>query len=373
MNKRDSNFELLRIIAIIMVIAIHTVSQMIIIAFPEKLTWKFCAAIFSLTHTAVPVFILLTGYFSYKSHSPIKSRVKKLVYPFLTYFIVFFIFALFYRPGDMPLKTIVFTQLFSITSNSLSFYFGQMYYLYTLLFVVILSPFINKLIENLEQKAHKNLIIVLVVFLFGIPTINTLFDYNIVYPFVSSNIKLMLPSFISYYVIGAYFAKYDIKVSKVVSLSTFILSTVLIYVLTYFWSVYHPLANVLQRLGIILPSTVAKLHESNGFTKNFMNYDSLLILISACGLFLFFKELKIKHSKIINYIASLTFGVYINHLFVRNIITENFIKIDGVYGMQYIYSALIIMLLTVVFSIIIEVLRNSIVKIIYNKLSKSKN
>ncbi|MCK5130087.1 MAG: hypothetical protein KAQ68_09550, partial [Clostridiales bacterium] len=74
-----------------------------------------------------------------------------------------------------------------------------------------------------------------------------------------------------------------------------------------------------------------------------------------------FKALKVKYSKIINYLASLTFGVYINHLFVRNFLVKYLPSIDGIYGVSYIRNSALLLLLTVIFSFIIEALRRLLV------------
>ncbi|MCK5130468.1 MAG: acyltransferase family protein, partial [Clostridiales bacterium] len=293
MIKRESKFELLRIIAIIMVLAIHTVAGMIQVAFPEKLTWKYCAIIYSISHTAVPIFIMLTGFFSYKSTTRVILKTKRLVVPYIAYFVLFLAYTMIFPPKGILLRDVFISQVFSFGTTNSSFYFGQMYYLYILLAVIILSPYINTLIENINKKSHRNLIIALVVLLFAIPTINAIFDVEVLFVFASSELKLLLPIFITYYIIGAYFSKYDVVIKKRVSLLIFLVGSILVYALSYFWSVYHPLAEFMIRLGIMEPYVLAKLNEGGGFSKQFMNYDSLLILFSSCGLLLFFKALKV--------------------------------------------------------------------------------
>ncbi len=363
MKQRESNFELLRIIAIIMVISIHTVASMILVAFPEKLTWKYCAVIYSISHTAVPIFIMLTGFFSYKSKSNLKPRIKKLVIPYLTYFFIFLIYLLIYLPENLSIRSLLSIQFFSLTTGKSPNYFGQMWYFYLLFAVILLSRFINILIDNLDRKMHKKLIIILISFFFAIPTMNAVFDIQVLFAFAMSDLKLLLLVFITYYIIGAYFNKYDIKIKKAVSMSIFIWGTVLVYMLSYIWSVYHPGAELMYMIGgenVISSEKIIQLHEGGGFTKSFMNYDSIFILFSSSGLLLFFKELKVRRSKIINYLASLTFGVYINHIFVRDFLIKYLPSIDGVYGNAYMQNSALLILLTVIISFAFETLRKLI-------------
>ena len=52
------------------------------------------------------------------------------------------------------------------------------------------------------------------------------------------------------------------------------------------------------------------------FNELFFNYDSLTVLISAIGLFLFCKNIQIKAPKVkrgITFIGSLTFKIYLVH------------------------------------------------------------
>ena len=104
----------------------------------------------------------------------------------------------------------------------------------------------------------------------------------------------------------------------------------------------------------------------------FINYNSALILISACGLFLLFK-LKIETSKIINYLASLTFGVYINHIFVRDLLYKYLLPpSEGVYGFSYVKVTLASIVLTFVFAIVMEAARKTLSKLLFSTLKKHK-
>ena len=104
-----------------------------------------------------------------------------------------------------------------------------------------------------------------------------------------------------------------------------------------------------------------------------MNYNSAFILLSSCGLILFFKELKVGTSKIINYLASLTFGVYINHLFVRDLLYKYLLpSSEGVYGNEYIKITLASIFLTFIFAMLLEAARKTLSKLIFTNLKKHK-
>ena len=229
MKQRQSNFELLRIVAIFIIIAVHVVESMIYIAFPEKMTWKYCAAVFSVSRSAVPVFVMLTGYFMYNSQKKVMPRIKRLALPYLFYVGLFTLYLLIFMPEGKNVLDIIGHQIVAVGSTRSEYFLGHMWYLYILVAVIIIAPYINILIDRLDRKMHFRLLLILSVLFFGIPTLNALLDINLIYEYSSDELRQLLFVFITYYFIGAYFSKYDVTVKKRKSVSLFIGATIMVF------------------------------------------------------------------------------------------------------------------------------------------------
>lgn len=372
--KRKSNFELLRILAILFVIIIHTVSPMLKIGYPEKLTWKYSAFLTSFSYTAVPIFVLLTGYF-YDTKTKYTSRLKKIYIPFLFYFVFFTAFLLITRQDGNSVTSIIGKQTLFILSSSSGYFSGQMWYLYLLFAVIVFSPFLNIVINRADQKMHRRLIIILSVFFFVLPTINAFFDYRIVYTYSSTTIRQMLPVFITYYFIGAYISKYDISIKKSKAAWAFAASTILIFAFSLYWSIYHPIAYLINKFTgefLVTPDHLEWIHQGNGYADQFSNYSSVFILVSAVSLLMLFKSLKVRYSKAINYIASLTLGIYLNHIFIRSVLSQYMPSVKDVYGAKYIAISSAMIVLTFCGAVLFEAVRKVLSKTIAKKIKAYK-
>jgi len=372
--KRKSNFELLRILAILFVIIIHTVSPMLKIGYPEKLTWKYSAFLTSFAYTAVPIFVLLTGYF-YDTKTKYTSRLKKIYIPFLFYFIFFTAFLLITRQDGTSVTSILGKQTLFLLSSSSGYFSGQMWYLYLLLAVIVFSPFLNIVINRTDQKMHRRLIIILSVFFFVLPSINAFFDYRIVYTYSSTTIRQMLPVFITYYFIGAYISKYDISIKKSKAAWAFAASTILIFAFSLYWSIYHPIAYLINKFTgefLVTPDHLEWIHQGNGYADQFSNYSSVFILVSAVSLLMLFKSLKVRYSKAVNYIASLTLGIYLNHIFIRSVLSQYMPSVKDVYGAKYIAISSVMIVLTFCGAVLFEAVRKALSKTIAKKIKAYK-
>ena len=122
-----------------------------------------------------------------------------------------------------------------------------------------------------------------------------------------------------------------------------------------------------------------KLQFGKAITGHFYLYNTILVLLSSVLLFLGFSRLTCskKSNKIINVISPLTFGVYLihDHSLLRGILWKGILRVN-----QYINSNFFIvncMLITIgifAFSLIVELMRQKIFKIILrlNFLNKYK-
>ena len=164
--------------------------------------------------------------------------------------------------------------------------------------------------------------------------------------------------FVFVYSIGAYIKIYDINFK-------------------YYWDkVIMILIVVLIGVSVNVPSAIQNegdlCKDSLNFTQNF-----LPIIVSAILTFLCFKNLKIKYNKVINYIASLTFPVYLFHEnpFCRTLLWKIILKVPEFYETN-ICLLLIHILLSILYiygsTFLIEQVRRPIEKLFDKGFEKIK-
>ncbi len=202
-NTRNSNIEIVRILAAMMIIAAHLYSGDAGKNFSGIQQWIY-VFVQSFFHAGlgVTLFMVISGYYLVRCS---EKKVTKLVS--ITWCCS--IFALLLRAVcgrvfdlisfDFSLKDI-FKSLTPVTSV----YF---WYISCYIFLMILSPFINKAIEKISRQDFTKLIIALLVLFYAVPTF--------LYTDIMGDRGKGLITMICAYFIGAYLSKYkreiDIK------------------------------------------------------------------------------------------------------------------------------------------------------------------
>lgn len=137
----------------------------------------------------------------------------------------------------------------------------------------LLIPFLNKIINNISQNSYKTLLVIGLIFFYFWPSFYT--------KITVSDAGYGIVNFVYLYFIGAYIRKYHENDKHV-------LSPLIIY------------------LGCALITTVASLKIGRAWDYNF-----IFNLIGSVALFEVFRSINIKHSKVINKLATYTFAVYL--------------------------------------------------------------
>ncbi len=278
--KRNSSLELLRIICIFLIILHHysihgewgdftynNLSANVVFVQLLQIGGKM----------ACNIFLIITGYFMVKS----KVNYKKIILLILE--------MIFYS----ILITLVFCGIgvikidFKILLKSIfPFFWGNWFIIYYII-LYLLIPFLNSLIERLDKKTFKKMIILLFVIYSIIPTFTNRAWYF-----------SPIDNFLVMYFIGAYIRVYNIEFKKkynnyigiILNLGMLILSVIFIDILGYF-----------LKLDILIKNACY-----------FGSEYSFLSIIGAIFIFILFKNIHIE-SKIINWIASSTLGIYLIH------------------------------------------------------------
>lgn len=278
---RSSNIEFYRIIVMLLIVAHHYVVNSGLIEkmqesplSPQSLFYYIFGA---WGKTGINCFVLITGYFMCKSQITSKKFLR-LLFEVMFYNIV--IYSIFVLSGYEELSISTLENL--IPARSLNTNFVSCFLVFYLCI-----PFLNVLIQNLDKKKHLLLICL------------SLFIYTIHGTIPHTHVAMNYVSwFIVLYFISSYLRLYPNKYDKNI----------------HFWRKGLFLCIFLSILSIIV---ILWLNENYG--KNIPPYkyvsdcNAILALSTGICSFMYFKNLEIKYSKLINAIGASTFGVLLIH------------------------------------------------------------
>ena len=229
--------------------------------------------------TGINCFVLITGYFMCTSNITWKKLCKLLGE---VYFYNIIIWCLFFFSGyeTFSIKGFlkVFFPFFTVADNFTGCF----------LLFYLLIPFLNKLIHTLTEKEH----FLLMAWCLGV--------YVILPSFAKANVVLNYVTWFSVlYVIAAYIRLYPKNWFDSAKITGLMVGTSLL----------------LSWTSVIVLAILSRMDGKGVGICYFFVADSnkVLALATGIGAFLFFKNLKIGYSKIINTIAISTFGVLLIH------------------------------------------------------------
>ena len=267
-RERQSNIELLRILVMLGVVVLHMNLYGLKIA--AEFSGKFIFMHFteSLFICAVNVFVLITGYFSYKINKiSVRKIIELIVEVILVKEALYITYSILQRT-PISLSTII-TNL--IPNN----YFVILYCV-----LLCMAPFIAKLFGVLCEKQLKYFVCsILIVFSFA--GINSIGLYGDQQGYTIINFMLV-------YIVGAYLRITNVQYNLKNSIVLYMVSTMLIFL-------------------------AALVSVRYSFAQISYNYNNPLVIFQAVGLFMIFKNLSIGSNKIINVLAKSSFMTYLIH------------------------------------------------------------
>ena len=291
MKKREMNFELLRIVAMCMIIGLHYLDKGNVLGnfveiqdTKDYVPWIFEAFFFC----SVNVYVLITGYFLVEKEIRIK-KVFSLWGQVLFYALVLGGIAVCSGLVDFGEMNIYRLACYVFPVVTEHYWFVTSYIL-----LYILLPFINPVLLKMDKKQMRNGLLLLLVLLC---LSKTLVPLNLA---VDKNGYDVL-WFLCLYLTGAYYKRFGFK----------FISTKLRGIVLY----------VLSSAGVFLCSGVLKIiYTKTGHLQDIVtyaySYNHLLCYLAAVGLFVFFASITIKSEKggrIIGSLAGASFGVYLLH------------------------------------------------------------
>ena len=320
-RKRNYGIDLLRIIAIGMILILHILGKDNVLASAEVFSANYKAAWLMEIgcYGAVNCYALVSGFVGIHG----KPKASNIVMLWLQVF--------FYSVGGTVLFMILEPAMVSKVALFKSFFpvLTRQYWYFTAYFgLFLIIPLLNEAVRAISRKQLRNILILGLSFysFIGIPFFNDPFQFNNGYSMFWLAIL---------YVLGAYFGKYN----TLASVSKFKMLCVYAGCVLITWGGKMLFVRYDQQLPFFV------------FNKNFLvSYMSPTVLVAAIALLGVFVYLEIgeKAGKIISYIGSLAFGVYIIH--EQPFISKYFIKGRFAYLSE---GSALEMMVTVIFAMIL--------------------
>ena len=341
-KKRASNFELLRIIAMIAIVFHHFCvhSPWLTLANNSFNINFFLSNILSLGAVSNIIFVVTTGYFMIKSDINPK-KIIGLILEMYFYSILALILVVMFTGHTLTKNELLSTLLpYPCGGNWFCTAYITLY--------IFIKP-LNILIRQLSKKGMKILLIACIL-------VNSILPTLVGYP-VMSNLDI----FILAYLIGAYIRMYvdreKIETKKLCFYSMFIMFlAITTTLLRYLWDLSKHINIDINRTGYYL-----------------IQNKSPFVIALAVFIFLIFSKMKIKNNQHINNAAKTVLGVYLIHdnLLVRQYIWSNYmIDINSSTTVEFIAFGITKVSVIIFICFVIDSLRYKILKKYEDSLSR---
>jgi len=337
-TERQSNVELLRIIAMLLIISHHfAVHGKFDFADDDLALNRFWVQFLTIGgKISVDCYVLITGYFLINSKKIKINKLIRLILQIQTYSLLTFSIGYYLKIDGFNLLTLVM-YVFPISFDI--WWFASNYVI-----LYVLSTSINVLLNSYDKKGYRNFMILITVIWCILPTITSRF-------YCISD----LIWFIYLYCLSGYLRKYPIweNLSSIKCIGISIAFYLLIFII----------AIICDFLGV-----------NNRFfaymSGYFFGMNKIPILLSAVFLFIGFLKFNIKN-RLINFISATTFGIYLLHdsPALRIILWEKVFKNN-----TYKYSNLLVpysigaILVVFIVSSIVEIIRSYTIEKLYLRL-----
>lgn len=317
---RQSNFELLRVLCALMIIAghvimVHGANKSWDLQIDEMLRpWFMCA---------VNSFVLLSGYFGIRANAKKLWQMNDMV---TFYSVILFCVACTWCGHLLDVKR-DFMFLFPVLTKK--------YWFITVYFALcLLAPALNAFVEKVDRVLLKKTIWIGICLFVGVPTLSYLFNFNAVVEDAGYGIV----SFCLLYLIGRYWSLEDV-------LARFSRTA---YLLTY--------VGCMVSCGLFQWGYSCLL----GFPfTSFISYNTIFIFVGSLALFGFFSKLDIGSNRIINWLSSFCLCSYVIHLHPLTfpLVFDDVLHVPEMEGWTYICAIFGLPVLVYAFCAVVETAR----------------
>lgn len=299
---RDSSIELLRIIAMILIVfhhfALHGGFEWASSSISIPRFWY--NLIIMGGKIGVNVFVLVSGYYLVNNDRKIFDLYKTLKFVGQVWFYSVVIYIIFGSVGiaDMGMRSFI-KAFFPITFSQ--WWFASAYFV-----LYLIHPFLNKLLQSIDKVLYQKLLLLLVVCWSIIPTFTT--------SRYQSNHLLW---FITLYAIAGYMRLYGLN-------QKFTTKHYAVFLLAC--------SSFSYALSLVFTVMGSKWSFFASAVTYFYGQEKITTLLISICLFMVFATLKMNYHKWINIMGSATFGVYLIH---DNHLVRQFLWMDLFKNAQY--------------------------------------
>lgn len=334
---RESNFELLRIIAMFMVLVIHANFVSLprpmateLITDPVASGFRYMTE--SLGIVGVNVFVLISGWFRIKTDV---RRVLKFVFQILFFWVGGYVVCMLV--GDVKLSWRGISECFAFSRWD--------WFIKSYAFLFIIAPVLNAFVD---QASKRQLLSVVIAF----------FLFQSTYGWIGGASRFFVRGYGPLSFIGLYLlAQYVRSFSEQGKNTLFVFSKQL-DILFYF---------ILCIINTVFALIIVKSYPS--YYNLCFAYCNPIIVMASLYLLLFFSKLKIKQSRFINWLGASCFAVYLLHsqINIRDVFNSIVVYLDASFR-GVIAICLIFLFLVLVF--VVSVLADQIRIILWNRISR---
>ncbi len=293
-NTRMSNFELLRIFAMFLIVLHHCIAHGVFSYWHDNSSVALqiqnfvCFILASGGEIGVTIFVLLTGYFSCQQNFRLKKCLD--IYLKTCFFSILIFCALFII--DPKAITTAYSSFFPLNQ-------GGYWFITSWLLMLSFSPFLNMILKNHSSKTIRNYLIYGAILWIVLPSFNLNLGYS------------PLLYFMYLYLLGGSLRLGHIKFSK--KYSVFLITTILGYFFVFIITSFLSIGK----------------HISLWYFWQYIDVNSIYVFTFSLWLFHIFKNIEIKIPWI-NWVASSMFGVYLlhNHDLIRPYLWHTLLSMD---------------------------------------------
>ncbi len=295
-KKRNANFELLRIIAMLMILVLHYNSHaetLLELGVPATGVQVFATILEGFCITGLNVYVFLSGYFLSQSKVRL-SRVLQLICQ--VYFYTILISLAMMSVGTYAVHNT--DSIYKITQYLFPISSEHYWFVTAYVIMYVMAPVMNAAVASLKRKQLKYVIIGLLIWFCFIKSFVPVM-------FVTDHYGYDYGWFICLYLIAAYVRKYDVVLfyNARRSLAVFVFSCVMIGAMSIGLHYYN-----LQFGGF------------NYYAEVPVHLNFIFTLTGSLGLFSFFRFYRMKENRaadVVRFVAPLTFGVYLLHMHIE--------------------------------------------------------
>ncbi len=293
MAQKNYNIELTRMLAFLMVIAIH-VTNYFCRAYGEISTgeYLFSLIIDTASRVSVPCFFMITGALLLGRQEPLEKHIRRLTRFFIVLIVwslIYWVWNTFYMGTDVDLSQILYTPTEA-----------HLWYLYAMIPIYCVMPFFQVMCRHMDERLERAFLILI--------TAAAIVNYivSLQKEEVYYDLPIIGDRIYSYYIfIGYYIAKYQKNVRLSQRAAALICTVCLLAAFVLTWGI----------------STLSQTHY-----ERVLEYGDPLIALAGASFFLFMLRIRgenyvpsVRKKKAVDLICGCSFGIYLIHiLFLDN-------------------------------------------------------